>query len=130
MEIGTGLALFGAAKLIEKLLGPTADYIGKGIRTWAEKCVNNIREIFSVATVRIDDIYLNPDDIFKNLFIRRMFEERKWNDIFYYAFYIERDTIESGFWWLWWLEFYRTNLFIVAFLESTANLPSEVKIRS
>lgn len=53
MEIGTGLALFGVAKLIEKLLGPTADYIGKGIKTLAEKRVNNIKEIFSVATKRV-----------------------------------------------------------------------------
>lgn len=82
------------------------------------------------STVRIDDIYLNPNDIFKNLFIRRMFEERKWNDIFYYAFLIERDSIESAFWWLWWLVFYKTNLFIVAFLENTANLPSEVLSKS
>lgn len=82
------------------------------------------------STVRIDDIYFNPHDIFENLFIRRMFEERKWNDIFYYAFLIERDSIESAVWWLWWLVFYRTNLFLVAFLENITNSAQRVKLRS
>lgn len=81
------------------------------------------------STVRIDDIYLNPDDIFKNLFIRKMFEERKWIDIFYYAFLIERDSVESGFWWMWWLVFYRTNLFLVAFLENIINSAERMKLR-
>lgn len=28
MELGSGLALLGSAKPVEKLLGPTCDYIG------------------------------------------------------------------------------------------------------
>jgi len=36
MEVGTGLALLGSAHLVVKLLGPTADYIGSGIKTWTE----------------------------------------------------------------------------------------------
>jgi len=82
------------------------------------------------STVRIDCIDHNPHDIFKDLFIRRMFEEKKWNDIFYYAFLIEWDSIESAFWWFWWLVFYRTNLFIVAFLENITNSVEQVKLRS
>lgn len=53
MDIGTGLALFGSAKIIEKLLGPTADYIGEGVKTLAEKRIHNIRKIFDIATQRL-----------------------------------------------------------------------------
>jgi len=59
VEIGTGLALLGSAiggaKLIEKLLGPTANYIEEGIKTWTEKRVNNVRNIFSIAIKRLGD---------------------------------------------------------------------------
>lgn len=53
MDIGTGLALLGSIKLVEKLLGPTADYIGEGIKTWAEKRINNLNNIFTIAIKRL-----------------------------------------------------------------------------
>jgi len=53
MDIGTGLALFGSAKLIEKLLGPTADYIGEGIKSLAKKRTNNLKNIFSIAVNKL-----------------------------------------------------------------------------
>ncbi len=40
MDLGTGLALLGSAKLLEKLLGPTADYVGEGAKTWAQRRFN------------------------------------------------------------------------------------------
>lgn len=49
MDIGTGLALFGTAKLVERLLGPTADYIGEGIGRCTEKQIENLRLIFAKA---------------------------------------------------------------------------------
>jgi len=53
IDPGTGLAILGSgigsAKLIEKILGPTADYIGEGLRDFTEKRVNNIKRIFEVA---------------------------------------------------------------------------------
>jgi len=49
MDIGTGLALLGSAKLLEKLLGPTAEYLGEGIKVWTECRIENLRLIFARA---------------------------------------------------------------------------------
>ncbi|MGB6067279.1 MAG: hypothetical protein WBG50_20935 [Desulfomonilaceae bacterium] len=53
METGTGLSILGtalgSAKLLEKLLGPTADYLGGEIRSYAEKGVHNLGRIFKHA---------------------------------------------------------------------------------
>ncbi len=46
MDIGTGLALFGSAKIAEKLLGPTAEYIGIGVKEFTQKRVENVKKIF------------------------------------------------------------------------------------
>jgi hypothetical protein len=49
MDVGTGLALFGSAKIIGKLLGPTADYIGDGIKSWTQMRVDNVKKIMDNA---------------------------------------------------------------------------------
>lgn len=46
MDPGTGLALLGTAKLVEKLLGPTAEYLGDNLRVWTEKQAENTKRIF------------------------------------------------------------------------------------
>jgi len=53
VDIGTGLALLGSAQLIEKLLGPTAEYLGEGIRDLAQKRIINIKRIFEKATGKL-----------------------------------------------------------------------------
>src|SRR3990167_4792547 len=55
MDVGTGLALFGSAKFIEKLLGPTADYLGEGIKDWAKKQKENVGNIFLNAQKKLGD---------------------------------------------------------------------------
>ena len=55
MDVGTGLALLGSAKLLEKMLGPTAEYIGDGLQTWAEKRTENVRRIFSISERKLGD---------------------------------------------------------------------------
>ncbi len=55
MDVGTGLALFGAAKIIEKLLGPTAEYIGEGAKEWTAKRVENVKYIFSIAATKLGE---------------------------------------------------------------------------
>ena len=47
--IGGGLALFGSKDLIIKLLGPTADYLGGGLRDYTKKGCENISRVFAVA---------------------------------------------------------------------------------
>lgn len=58
-------------------------------------------------------IFFNPADILETYFRRRMFDHR-WEDIFYYAFLFAQDSMYSGFWWL---EFYKSNLFLAALEE-------------
>jgi len=65
------------------------------------------------ATVKFD-IFFNPPDILETYFRSRFFD-RRFNDIFYYAFLCANDSIYSGFWWL---EFYRSNLFLVALQDT------------
>lgn len=55
MDIGTGLALLGSAKIIQKLLGPTADYIGEGIKNLAKKRLENISNIFAKSVYKLGD---------------------------------------------------------------------------
>lgn len=54
MDPGTGLAIIGTAALggkdiIVKLLGPTADYLGEGLKNCTEKGVKNVENIFIIA---------------------------------------------------------------------------------
>ncbi|NQT55581.1 MAG: hypothetical protein HQ551_05070 [Desulfobacteraceae bacterium] len=53
VDIGTGLALFGSAQLVQKLLGPTAEYLGEGLRDLAQKRILNIRQIFEKAAAKL-----------------------------------------------------------------------------
>ena len=59
MDPGTGLTILGTAvggaKLVEKLLGPTAEYLGNGLQTWTQKRVENVGRIFTKATERLGD---------------------------------------------------------------------------
>jgi len=53
MDPNAGLTILGAAigsaKLIEKVLGPTADYLGVGLRDFAKHRVDNVKRIFQKA---------------------------------------------------------------------------------
>jgi len=67
MEPGTGLAILGTtlggAKLVEKMLGPTAEYIGTGIQSWTEQRVKNVSRIFSNAQEKLGDKIEEPGSI-------------------------------------------------------------------
>jgi hypothetical protein len=64
MDPGTGLTILGtaigSAKLLEKMLGPTAEYIGGGIRSWTERRVNNVSKIFTIAKEKLGDRIEEP----------------------------------------------------------------------
>jgi hypothetical protein len=59
MDTSTALTVLGAAigsaKVVEKILGPTAEYIGEGIKSWTEKRVANVQNIFRIAADRLGD---------------------------------------------------------------------------
>lgn len=53
MEPATGLTILGGAiggaKVAEKVLGPTAEYIGDGLKTWTQRRVQNVANVFEIA---------------------------------------------------------------------------------
>ena len=59
MEPGTGLAILGSAigsaKLAEKILGPTAEYLGEGLKDWTKKSVENVGKIFANAADKLGE---------------------------------------------------------------------------
>ena len=64
MDPGTGLTILGSAiggaKLIEKLLGPTAAYLGDLGRDWTRHRIENVSRIFKNATNRLGDTIEQP----------------------------------------------------------------------
>ena len=71
MDIGTGLALLGSARLVEKLLGPTADYVGDSLKYWTERGTKNVGRIFQNATrqlgARLDEKGVVPPKVLKGI---------------------------------------------------------------
>lgn len=59
IDPGTGLTILGSAiggaKIAEKILGPTSEYIGEQLREWTEKRVNNTAKIFKNAQEKLGD---------------------------------------------------------------------------
>jgi hypothetical protein len=56
---GTGLTVLGTAigskNLVERVLGPTADYLGEELKGWTEKRVENVARIFKKADKKLGD---------------------------------------------------------------------------
>lgn len=67
MDAGTGLTILGSAvggaKVVEKILGPTADYVGTGLRNWAEIRVKNVGRIFEKAAEKLGDKIDEPGSV-------------------------------------------------------------------
>lgn len=61
--VGAGLAILGSKDLIIKLLGPTADYLGEGLKTYTEKGANNIKRIFGNAIKRLGNKINEPGQV-------------------------------------------------------------------
>ncbi len=57
MDAGTGLTILGSAvggaKLVEKLLGPTTEYLGEGLKNWTARRMENVSRVFSNASRRL-----------------------------------------------------------------------------
>src|ERR1043166_8770153 len=53
MDLGTGLTLLGASSLAAKLLGPTFDYMGEGLKVGTQKGVANVGRIFTSAAKKL-----------------------------------------------------------------------------
>lgn len=55
VDLGTGIAVVGSSPLIMKLLGPTAEYLGEGLKLWSEVGINNLNRIFKKAIQKTGD---------------------------------------------------------------------------
>ncbi len=59
IDPGTGLTILGSAiggaKVVEKILGPTSEYIGEQIKEWTKKRVENTSNIFKNAEEKLGD---------------------------------------------------------------------------
>ncbi len=57
MDPGTGLTVLGtavgSAKLVEKILGPTAEYLGVGLKDWTERSIRNVGRVFQKAEEKL-----------------------------------------------------------------------------
>lgn len=67
MDVGTGLAALGTAQvskeMLGKMLGPTAEYIGDGVRSWTERRVANAQRVFSTASNRLGPALDQPGTV-------------------------------------------------------------------
>jgi hypothetical protein len=84
--IGTGLALFGSKDIIIKILGPTADYIGSGIKNFTEKRVDNIKNIFISAEKKLGN-KINTPGVVSPRVLRGILNEGSFCNDFLYTEY-------------------------------------------
>jgi len=58
-DLNTGLGILGAAigsaKIVEKVLGPTAEYLGNGLKNWTEKRVQSFARIIKKSSKLLDE---------------------------------------------------------------------------
>ncbi|MBK8097849.1 MAG: hypothetical protein IPK26_12120 [Planctomycetes bacterium] len=91
MEPGTGLTVLGAAlgsaKVVEKILGPTAEYLGGGIKDWTARRVKNVARIFERAQhllgYKVDSAGSVPPRVLKEVLEQGAFcEDQLWAEYF------------------------------------------------
>src|SRR6185503_17313077 len=54
---------FGLKELVPKILGPTADYIGAGLRGYTERASANVRRIFENAGTKLGEELDKPGQV-------------------------------------------------------------------
>jgi len=81
MDTGTGLTLLGGAiggaKVIEKILGPTSEYIGEGIKEWTVKKVENTKRIFKNAEEKLGQRIEEPGRVPPKI-LKSILEDGSW----------------------------------------------------
>jgi len=81
IDTGTGLTILGSAvggaKVLEKILGPTSDYIGDQIKEWAKKKVDNTSKIFKNAEKKLGNKINNPGKVPPKV-LKEILEEGSW----------------------------------------------------
>jgi hypothetical protein len=81
MDAVTGLTILGSAiggaKVVEKLLGPTSEYIGEAIKEWTEKKVKNTQRIFKNAEEKLGTRINEPGKVPPKI-LKGVLEEGAW----------------------------------------------------
>ena len=83
MDIGTGLAILGSKDIINKILGPTADYLGDWLLTFAKKNlrIENLKRIFDKAKEKLGD-KINEKGAVSPRVLKGIINEGSWSDDF------------------------------------------------
>lgn len=63
MDVTGIIAVLGGAKLIEKLLGPSFEYIGENLESYTKKMASNLSKVFSSAEKKLGDRIEEPGKI-------------------------------------------------------------------
>jgi hypothetical protein len=80
-DVGTGLALLGPSTLVaQKILGPTADYVGEGLQSWTERRVENVQRIFRHAERMLGPEQLERPGAVPPRVLRGILEEGSFQD--------------------------------------------------
>ena len=83
MDANTGLTVLGtaigSAKIVEKILGPTADYLGNGLKSWTEKRLNNVARIFNHAEIKLGD-KIDEEGVVPPKVLRKVIDEGSFCD--------------------------------------------------
>lgn len=81
IDPGTGLTILGTAvggaKVVEKILGPTAEYVGQQLKEWTEKKVKNTANIFKNAEKKLGD-KINQDGNVSPKVLKGILEDGAW----------------------------------------------------
>ena len=79
METGSGLELLGSAKLLEKLLGPTCEYIGENILQLTKRMRENVAKVFTNAESKLGD-RINEEGRVPAKVLKSILENGAWCD--------------------------------------------------
>lgn len=83
MELETGITILGSAigsaKILEKILGPTADYLGYQLKEWTEKKVKNTAAIFKNAEKKLGE-KINQDGSVPPKVLKGILNEGAWSE--------------------------------------------------
>lgn len=81
IDPGTGLAILGSAiggaKVAEKILGPTSEYIGEQLKEWTEKKVKNTANIFKNAEKKLGN-KINEDGKVSPKVLKGILDDGAW----------------------------------------------------